>query len=200
MLRNRIQPEIDTVFRPNQNGFRQRRSTMGQVLTVRRIIEEVKDKNLEACIIFVDFSKEFDSIDKGKMLKILRTYGIPIETINTIMMLYNNTISRVRSPDGDTDFFDIMAGVLQGDTLAPLIFIICLEDVLITSIDFHSEKVFTLHNSRIRRYPAVIITDADYEDDLSQFADTYAESELLVQVLVIVAKEIRLYINNKKTE
>ena len=39
MLRNIIQPEIDTVLRPNQNGFRQSRSILGQVLTVCRIIE-----------------------------------------------------------------------------------------------------------------------------------------------------------------
>ena len=36
--------------------------------------------------------------------------------------------------DGDTQF-DIVAGVLQVDTLAPYLFIICLDDVLQTSID-----------------------------------------------------------------
>ena len=76
MLRNRIQ--TDKVLRPNQNGFCQSKSTLGQVLTVRRIIERVKDKNLEACIIFVDFSKAFESINRGKISKILRSYGIPI--------------------------------------------------------------------------------------------------------------------------
>ena len=35
-----------------------------------------------------------------------------------IMMLYQDTCSMVRSPDGNTEFFDIIAGVLQGDTFA----------------------------------------------------------------------------------
>ena len=35
------------------------------------------------------------------------------------MMLYKNTKTKVGSPDGDTHFFDIVAGVLQGDTIAP---------------------------------------------------------------------------------
>ena len=64
---------------------------MGQVLTVRRITEEIKDKNQEDCIIFVDFSKAFNSIDRNKLSKILRAYVIPIETIKEIMMFYNNT-------------------------------------------------------------------------------------------------------------
>ena len=38
--------------------------------------------------------------------------------------------SIVCSPDGDTDYFDIVAGVLQGDTLATYLFIICLDYVL----------------------------------------------------------------------
>ena len=43
------------------------------------------------------------------------------------MMLYKNTKIKVRSPDGDTDYFDIVPGVLQGDALASYLFIICLE-------------------------------------------------------------------------
>ena len=43
------------------------------------------------------------------------------------MILYRNTKVKVRSPDGDTEYFDIVAGVLQGDTLAPYLFIICLD-------------------------------------------------------------------------
>ena len=36
MLLNRIRPYIDPILRRNQNGFRQNRSTSGQILTVRR--------------------------------------------------------------------------------------------------------------------------------------------------------------------
>ena len=35
------------------------------------------------------------------------------------MMLYISTKVKFCSPDEDTDYFDIVAGVLEGDTLAP---------------------------------------------------------------------------------
>ena len=69
------------------------------------------------------------------MKETLIKYGIPEETFNAIMILYNNTRSMVRSQDRDTPFFDITTGVLQGDTLAPFIFIICLDYILKISLD-----------------------------------------------------------------
>ena len=88
--------------------------------------------------------------------------------------------------------FYIREGILQVDTLAPLLFIICLYYVLRTSIDLHFEKGFTLHNSRSRRYPAVTITDAEYADDLALYTDTCAYAELPIQV-GIAAIELNSY-------
>ena len=65
LLRDRILPELEKVLRQNQNGFRPNRSTQGQILTIRRLLEGVKAKNLQATIIFVDFFKAFDSVHRG---------------------------------------------------------------------------------------------------------------------------------------
>ena len=53
----------------------------------------------------------------------------------SIMSLYKNTKAMTHSPDGDTDFFDIVAGVLQGDTFTLKLFKICLVYVLSVPID-----------------------------------------------------------------
>ena len=93
--------------------------------------------NLQATLLF---TKAFDSIHRGKMEQILLAYGLPKETVAAITILYRNTKVKVRSPDGDTEYFDIAVGVLQGDTLAPYLFIICLDYVLRTSIDKNQRK------------------------------------------------------------
>ena len=152
-----IEPKIDNILRKKQNGFRRNRSTTSQILTIRRILEGVRAKNLQATLIFVDFTKAFDSIHRGKMEQILLAYGIPKETVAAITILYRNTKVKVRSPDGDTEYFDIVAGVLQGDTLAPYLFIICLDYVLRTSIDKIKENGFQLTKKRSRRYIHIYI-------------------------------------------
>ena len=87
------------------------------------------------------------------MEQILLAYGLQEETVAAIMILYRNTQVKVRLPDGDTEYFNIEAGVLQENTLAPYFFIICLDYVLRTSMDNIRENGFMLTKKRSRRYP-----------------------------------------------
>ena len=135
-------------------------------------------ESLKATLLFVDFTKAFDSIHRGKMEQILLAYGQPKETVAAIMILNRNTKVKVRSPDGD-----IVAGVLQGDTQAPYLFIIRLDYVLRTSIDKIRENGFVLKKKRSRRYPAKTITDADYSDDIALQANTPNQAETLLHSL-----------------
>ena len=99
------------------------------------------------------------------------------------MVLYGKTKVKVRSLYGDTDYLDIVAGVLQRDTLAPYLFIICLDYVLRTSIDKMKESGFKLTKERSRRYPAQTITDAGNADDIALLTNAPAQAETLLHSL-----------------
>ena len=133
------------------------------------------------------------------MEQILLAYGIPKETVAAITILYRNTKVKVRSPDEDTKYFDIVAGVLQGDTLAPYPFIICLDYVLRTSIDKIRENGLELTKKRSRRYSAKTITDTDYADDMAILANTPNQAETRLHSLERAAR-IGLLVNAHKTE
>ena len=111
------------------------------------------------------------------------------------MMLYKNTKVKVRSPDGAIDYFDIVAGVLQGDRLAPNLFIIFQDYVLKTSTDLMKENVFKQAKERSRRYPAQTITDADHVDDIALLANTPAQAESPLHSLKRAAAGIGLHLN-----
>ena len=116
------------------------------------------------------------------------------------MIRYRNTKVKVCSLDGDTDFFDIIACELQGYTLAPYLFIICLDYLLRTSIDKIKEYGFKLTKEWSRRYPAETITDADYADDIALLANTPNQAETLQRSLERAAAGIGLHVNANKTE
>ena len=67
LVRNSIEAKIESILRKNQNNFRRNRSTTSQIFTIRKILEGVRAKSLEGTILFVDFTKAFDSIHGGKM-------------------------------------------------------------------------------------------------------------------------------------
>ena len=95
----------------------------------------------------------------------------------------------------ETHYFDIVAGVLQMDTLAPYLFIIFR-----TSIDKISENGFELTKKRSRRYPAKTITDSDYADDIVILANTPNQAETLPHSLERAASGIGPHVNAYKTE
>ena len=134
------------------------------------------------------------------MKQILLAHGLPKETVAAITILYRNTKVKVRSPDGDTEYFDILAGVRQGDTLAPYLFIICLDYVRRTSIDKIRENGFELTKKRSRRYHAKTIIDADYADDIAILANTPNQAETQLHSLERAAAGIGLHVNAYKTE
>ncbi len=77
----------------------------------------------------------------------------------------------------------MIAGVMQRDTLAPYLFIICLDYVLRTSIGKMKDDSFKLTKKRSRRSPKQTITDTDYADDIALLANTPALAETLLHSL-----------------
>ena len=134
------------------------------------------------------------------MEQILLAYDLLKETVAAITILYWNTKVKLRSPDWDTEYFDIIAGILQGDTLSACLFIIYLDYVLRTSIDKIRENGFELTKKRIRRYPAKTITDTVYDDDIAILANTPNQAETLLHSMERAAAGISLHVNTHKTE
>ena len=126
----------------------------------------------------------------------LLEYCIPNET-KAIMVMYKNTQAFVRSPDGDTEFFDIIAGVLQGDALATYLFIIVLDYVL-RNLDQNKNLGFTLRKQLSRRYPSKMLTDGDFANDLALLLDKIGKAEKLLKILEIAAASAGLYMNTTK--
>ena len=113
-------------------------------------------------------------------------------------MLYKNTTVKVRSLDGDTDFFDNVAGVLPGDTLAPYLFIICLNNVLRTSIELMKENGITLEaddtSHKLLRTRTTLMTHT------ALLVNTPAMAESLLHSLEKAAGSIGLDVNANKIE
>ena len=100
----------------------------------------------------------------------------------------------------ETEFFDVLAGMLEGDTLAPFLFVICLDYALRISVDKCNEYGLTLELARSRRFHTEKITDADYSDDLAILSYNSYNAQKLLHILEKSAAFIGLHVNAAKTE
>ena len=129
---------------------------------------------------FIDFRKAFDTIHRAKMIRILQAYGIPKTLADAIEDTYTNTKAKVLSSDGETKLFDILARVLQKDTLAPDLFIITLDYCLRNAISGRTEEPgFTIKPRQSRRIGPKVVTDLDFADDIGLISNTTKQAQIL---------------------
>ncbi len=200
ILLMRIRSVLDSKLRINQNGFRPGRSTTQQILAMKRIIEickTKKDKNLVA--VFIDFSKAFDSVKWNYIKSILISYNIPIKLVNAIMSIYDGATAKVCTNDGISDNIDLNTGVLQGDTLAPYIFVIVIDYILRNALN-DITLGFKYKDKISSRYPAKYITDLAFADDISLLSSDIDDVQIMINNIESIANVIGLKINKKKTE
>ena len=189
------------MIRSNQNGFKPGRTTTAHILALRRLIEGVKSHNRKAIIIDVDFQKAFDSVNRREMLKILKAYDVPQRLLKAMGKRYENTRAKVMTHDGETEYFQVTTGVLQGDTLVPYLFAIVLDHVLCQTYSGRElELGFQLERQRSRRNPAINITDLDFADDLALLTEEIKQAQEVLTRLENEAEKVGLFCNAKKTD
>ena len=109
-------------------------------------------------------------------------------------------MAQVITEDGNTDFFSIEAGVLQGDTLAPYLFIIVIDYIMRTATKDSEELGFKIRERRSSRHPAAHLIDTDFADDIALISNTIQDAQRLLTLIVNAAKNVGLHINESKTE
>ena len=111
------------------------------------------------------------------MAKVLRSYGIPDKLVNAI-----NTRAKVYSPCGVSEKCDIVAGVLQGDTLSLYLFVIVLDYAIRKEINGCEEELgFTIIQRKSRILYPTFLTDLDFSDDIALLSNTVIQARELLQ-------------------
>ena len=198
-LLNRIRDEVDPILRKNQAGFRPGRSCAQEIHILRRVLEGFRDYQLPLVVTFIDFKKASDSINRKVMFAVLRHYGIPEAVVNAISVLYKNSKSAVMVDGGLSDPFDVTTGVLQGDVLAPFLFVV-LVDYLLKKATSQLDSGVVTHHRRSRRHPAKSLNDLDFADDIALLESSISRAQAQLTKTAEAAADLGLVISAPKTE
>ena len=120
--------------------------------------------------------------------------------VDLIEKLYTDTKAQVLTPEGLTELFDIMAGVLQGDTLAPYLFIIVVNYCMKLTLENDPDIVFTLKPARSKCHKAIKLADIEFADDIALMANSAIDAHTLLQTVEEIAVSVGLRMNESKTK
>ena len=135
ILLNRLSTVAESILPEAQCGFRPGRGTVDMIFSLKQIQEKCIEQNRPLYMVFVDFTKAFDTVHRDTLWKILRKIGCPEVFTDMIASLHNGMKASVSLKGDLSQPFDVLNGVKQGCVLAPTLFSIFLTTVLNTTFD-----------------------------------------------------------------
>ena len=112
-----------------QHGFRNHRSCESQLInTVHDFVSCLNDGG-QCDVLFLDFKKAFDKVPHSRLFYKLHHYGIRGSLLLWIKGFLTNRTQRVVLDNKERHSTKVLSGVLQGTVLAPLLFLLYVNDL-----------------------------------------------------------------------
>lgn len=116
------------ILSPTQSGFRPLHSTSTALIKVTDDIYRACDLGQSSCLILLDFSKAFDTLDHNVLFTKLNFFGLGATSLNFLKSYLQGRSQRVMVGNSASEYLAIKNGVPQGSILSPLLFSIYTSD------------------------------------------------------------------------
>ena len=204
VLNRRLQKLSEEKLSDFQCGFRPRRGAAQQILAIRRAQQALREVKKDACILFIDFAKAFDSPPREAIYSCLRHLGCPPDVLAMVEAIHEKPSATVRNSD---ESFEMARGIRQGCLLGPTLFIILL-DYLLEQTDCREPLgvTFVCKSRGAFDCPDDLkehtfsLTDGEYADDCWMLAETPEALTEALRRLQLAGGPLGLDVSVKKTE
>ncbi|XP_015124615.1 uncharacterized protein LOC107046505, partial [Diachasma alloeum] len=132
VLKNRLElwEEKLKIIPEYQAGFRRKKGCQDNIYTLFSAIHlQLRLTKRSVYGLFVDYQKAFDSVSHDILWRKLHELGVSAKMLRIIKSLYDRASMKVKMDSQLTDPIAITQGVLQGEILSPLLFILFVHDI-----------------------------------------------------------------------
>lgn len=175
-----------------QSGFRSGRGCQDNIFCLMTLSQMFMARKKKLIGIFVDFKRAFDSVSHPLLWQKLYRLGISRKLICILNNIYSNAVMKIRVDNKYSEDIRITEGVLQGETLSPLLFNLFLSDI----DSYFQEK--GMHGIRVA--PNKEIRVLMFADDLVILADSRTDARNKMNVLSSYCKDNKLHLNANKSK
>lgn len=189
IIYNRLQEYSEEIIDENQTGFRKQKSTIDQIFIIKQILSKYWEFNKVAHLLFIDFKKAYDSINRKQMWKYLMEMGIPNKLVKLAQICTEASRCKVQINNEHSTDFEVVTGVRQGDGLSPLLFNLALEKAL--------KKVKQqLPGLEVGKKVNILA----FADDVTLLAEDANGIKALAETLIKETRKVGLEVSEEKTK
>ena len=154
------------------------------------LMEKILGIGEEVFIMFIDYSKAFDSVSHVKLFDVMSGMGFPAHLISLLQALYVNQRGKIRWNGDNTEEFSMTKGVRQGCIASPYLFVTYTEKAMRDAgVENYGIKIGGIPCSNFR-----------YADDTALLEKSVDGIERLTTAINETGKEMNLELNVKKTK
>ena len=193
ILLERIKDNSDIRIKVGQEGFRNGRGCRDNLHVLRAAINFGLKTHTKVDMTFIDFTQAFDTVSHEFLQIALEEHNIPPFFRKKIGEIYKHATGRIKGAMGcKSEPFPIKRGVLQGDILSPILFVMCLNSVWKRANANNSEGWEIL--------PGWLLDELSYADDIALIDTDIIKNESRLQHFSeISGKTATMRINPNKT-
>ena len=172
-----------------QFGFKQKVGCSDAIYSLRKTVDYFTTKGSTVNICSLDLSKAFDKVNFKMLFFKLMDRNVPKRVIEILSNWYSKLFSYVRWNDKFSTGFFISSGVRQGGLLSPILFAICVDDLLVK-----------LEKSKLGCFVKLLCCNSFmYADDLVLLSITIQDLQSLVNISLKEINNVGLDVNSNKT-
>ena len=168
------------VFSKNQRGFMKGKSTFDNIEDIIRLAKNLQIQRRQgtvktATIVFFDFEKAYDNIQKKILIEKLHKFNLPWNITRVINNILNNF-----SLNYNREIIQTYKGLVQGSVLSPILFNLFINDLLLT---------YEINEIMVRAYA----------DDIAWIWNSIPHTRKAIEIMSNWASINRMTINPKKS-